>query len=167
MRPKHSIFCRDAGKSKLVFETEKKAWNFIRFNGQEILEESGKIPCRVYYCESCGGYHTSSKRNPGIIKSRTPDIIDAYKRETGKINNFILSKEQLEEISRIIFNLEKIVGSLLNNKNSKEEYEEKMKEVSKLFKKLNGYEGNKNRIKKITNSIKKVKSKYEKEKEED
>ena len=63
MKPKNNrIFCPDCGKAKMLFETEKKAQNFIKFNGQDILRDGQTIDqIRVYYCPSCCGYHITSK----------------------------------------------------------------------------------------------------------
>ena len=38
MKPKNRVFCYDCGRPKLLFETEKKALNFIKFNADEINE---------------------------------------------------------------------------------------------------------------------------------
>ena len=62
MKPKNRVYCIGCGRLKLLFETEKKANNFIKFNAEEILEETGKAPDRVYYCKCCGGYHVTSSR---------------------------------------------------------------------------------------------------------
>ena len=69
MKPKNRVFCYQCNRRKLLFETEKKAFNFIKFNAEEILEESGRAPNRVYYCTSCGGYHvTSSEKHESVKK---------------------------------------------------------------------------------------------------
>lgn len=47
----------------MLFPTEKRADNFIRFNADEIMEETGKAPVRSYYCELCGGWHVTSNSN--------------------------------------------------------------------------------------------------------
>jgi hypothetical protein len=60
MKPKNRVFCVDCGRSKILFETEKKATNFIHFNAKDIHEESGYSPDRSYYCKSCGGWHVTS-----------------------------------------------------------------------------------------------------------
>ena len=44
----------------MLFETQAKADNFIKYNSEGILEENGKAPVRSYYCEMCGGYHVTS-----------------------------------------------------------------------------------------------------------
>ena len=61
MKPiRNKIFCYGCRKHKMLFETQTKADNFIRYNSEGILEENGKAPARSYYCEICGGYHVTS-----------------------------------------------------------------------------------------------------------
>lgn len=64
MKPKKNrIYCRELGRIKMLFLSEKKAMNFIRFNADEIIEETGKAPVRCYYCNSCAGWHVTSNPN--------------------------------------------------------------------------------------------------------
>ena len=64
MKPtKNQIFCVACGRPKMLFETKTKADNFIKFNSNEMMEESGKAPIRSYYCEICGGYHVTSNNS--------------------------------------------------------------------------------------------------------
>ena len=44
----------------MLFESEEKANNFIRFNSAEIMELNGKAPTRSYFCRFCGGWHITS-----------------------------------------------------------------------------------------------------------
>jgi hypothetical protein len=85
MKPNRSkVYCADAGRSKILFETEKKAINFIKFNAEEIRSESGFSPTRAYFCISCGGYHVTSKRDDSYFKTRDREMIevlDAYKEQ--------------------------------------------------------------------------------------
>lgn len=60
MKPKNRVYCYGCQKSKMLFDTQKKAENFIKYNTEGILEENGKAPVRSYYCELCGGYHVTS-----------------------------------------------------------------------------------------------------------
>lgn len=71
MKPvKNKVFCRNCNRSKMLFETEKKANNFIKFNQDEIKTSSGYAPQRSYYCVFCGGWHTTNiKHNIGISKN--------------------------------------------------------------------------------------------------
>ena len=61
MKPiRNRVYCTDCKGTKMLFPSEKKAMNFIRFNADEIMEETGKAPVRCYYCESCAGWHITS-----------------------------------------------------------------------------------------------------------
>ena len=62
MKPSKRIYCRECGRSKLLFESEKKALTFIKFNADEIESENT----------------TSMKNKPHNLK-RTDKVIEAYK----------------------------------------------------------------------------------------
>lgn len=70
MKPtKNKIFCRNCDRYKMLFETEKKANYFIKFNQEEIQEEAGYSPQRSYFCLFCGGWHvTSIKEEIGVTR---------------------------------------------------------------------------------------------------
>lgn len=54
MKPtKNRVYCRDCGRVKMLFETEKQADTFIRFNREEIEERAGYCPARSYFCYIC------------------------------------------------------------------------------------------------------------------
>lgn len=62
MKPtRNRVFCHDCGRPKMLFDTEQRALNFIRFNSQEIAQKSGRVPTRVYFCDTCNGWHTTSQ----------------------------------------------------------------------------------------------------------
>jgi len=62
MKPtKNRIFCLVCGRAKMLFESQSKADNFIRFNAEEIMEENGYAPIRSYYCPFCLGWHVTHK----------------------------------------------------------------------------------------------------------
>lgn len=64
MKPKKNrIYCREFGRIKMLFPSERKAMNFIRFNADAIIEETGKAPVRCYYCNLCAGWHVTSNPN--------------------------------------------------------------------------------------------------------
>lgn len=69
--------CPDCGRPKMLFETESKAKNFIKFNGSDV-EYRGEL--RTYYCPACGGYHISSKEHKKNYDSQTERLIDAYRK---------------------------------------------------------------------------------------
>lgn len=65
MRPvKNRIFCLECKRAKMLFESKSKAINFIKFNADEIKNENGVAPTRVYYCKSCAGWHVTSRAQP-------------------------------------------------------------------------------------------------------
>lgn len=71
MKPKHNrIFCIGCHHSKMLFETQAKAENFIRFNGSDIAAQSGKAPSRSYYCTFCCGWHVTSVEGEENAKER-------------------------------------------------------------------------------------------------
>ena len=69
-RPRSSnlIYCTGAGRAKLQFESFEKAVNYIRWNSQEICQESGRAPVRVYWCSKCACFHVTSRPH-----NRTPE----------------------------------------------------------------------------------------------
>ena len=82
MRPiKNSRFCPQCGKSKIVFETKKEAYRFLKFNADEIEAESGKRPVRAYYCTACGGWHVTSKPQ----SSDRYDLVRKYGSRKGEV----------------------------------------------------------------------------------
>lgn len=88
-KPKNRIYCYECGRSKLVFESEKKALNFIKFNGDEIEEEKGYRPVRAYYCQCCNGWHVTSRVETGIAKrTLTEKVIVAFEREKKGIKRY-------------------------------------------------------------------------------
>lgn len=112
MKPtKNNYFCRDSGRSKMLFKTEKNAKNFIKFNKAEIQEENGYSPVRVYYCMFCNGWHTSS--NPKEIgQSKNEFLYEKYRIKNGpsiKYSNKgraeLLIEERLENLTRHLNNL--------------------------------------------------------------
>ena len=72
MKPKSSsrIFCIVCKKAKLLFASEQKADNFIRFNAEEIAKENEKAPVRSYYCNACGGWHVTSSPKQRLIRKK-------------------------------------------------------------------------------------------------
>jgi hypothetical protein len=97
MKPTRSrLYCRDSGKHKILFETEKKAENFIRFNAEEIKAGSGFSPVRTYFCISCGGYHVTSKEtNPEV--SRSERVLEDYNRLKQEART---GKKRMKEIKK-------------------------------------------------------------------
>lgn len=71
MKPKNNrIFCIGCHHSKMLFATQAKADNFIRFNSEDIAMHSGKAPSRSYYCSFCCGWHVTSIDDDDFAKQR-------------------------------------------------------------------------------------------------
>lgn len=65
------VYCPCCYGSKVLFESEKKANDFIRYNKDLIAEQNGYAPVRSYYCEVCGGWHVTSMEDNGKRPHKT------------------------------------------------------------------------------------------------
>lgn len=83
MKPKHRIMCPDCGREKILFESESKANNFIKFNSAEIGNS-----LRSYYCPACCGWHVSSKQYSPKYDGRTDKLIRDY-NNSKKANSYL------------------------------------------------------------------------------
>lgn len=77
MKPTRRIMCPDCGKQKMLFETEKKAQGFIKWNADEIPHGED---LRAYYCPSCCGWHISHKQHWEGYDTNTERLIGAFER---------------------------------------------------------------------------------------
>ena len=68
MKPKRRIYCPDCGKPKMLFETERKAQDFIRWNSDDMGAHGDEL--RAYYCPSCCGWHVSHKKHREDYRGR-------------------------------------------------------------------------------------------------
>ena len=76
MKPtKNKVFCIGCKHHKMLFDSQSKADNFIKFNSDEIAEQTGKAPSRSYYCSFCCGWHITSIAN--IVEAAARDERDA------------------------------------------------------------------------------------------
>ena len=88
-KPKNRIYCYECGRSKIVFESEKKALNFIKFNADIIEEENCYRPVRAYYCQCCNGWHVTSRFKTGNTKKTfTEKVIDAFENDSSAKKKF-------------------------------------------------------------------------------
>lgn len=94
MKPtKNKVFCLECGRPKMLFESEKKANNFIKFNSQEIISDTGRAPIRSYFCIACNGWHVTSKeKDKKFNYSFTEKVMGDYEKTIKKSN---LNKEQV------------------------------------------------------------------------
>lgn len=74
-KPKNRIMCPDCGKQKMLFESEAKANNFIKFN-KDAIENGNEL--RAYYCPACCGWHISHQKFHKDMEGRTDKMIEAY-----------------------------------------------------------------------------------------
>lgn len=125
MKPtKSRVMCPDCGKQKMLFETEKKAQNFLKFNG-DAVNPDGTREMRVYYCPACCGYHISSHQYKGKGK-RTDRLIEGYRKETG--GSILETLEVFKEIVAKDFNNRKELNRWLSEQT---QWTEKSKERAK------------------------------------
>jgi hypothetical protein len=95
----------------MLFETEKKAENFIKFNKEEIEFESGYSPQRSYYCVFCGGWHTTSLKEK-LNLSRNERMFEQYIQEKETIITKNNKPENKEDKNKKIKNLENKVKEM-------------------------------------------------------
>ncbi len=88
MKPKNNrIFCIGCHHSKMLFATQAKADNFIKFNSKDIAEHSSKVPSRSYYCSFCCGWHVTSIDDDNLAKQRDErdaKVWEVIKAKVGK-----------------------------------------------------------------------------------
>ena len=97
MKPtKNLVFCLSCQHRKMLFESQKKANRFIEFNGNAILEETGRAPVRSYYCRFCCGWHVTS--NPSQEDAQRLDIRDQKKAE--RLEKWLKDKNVATEIKQ-------------------------------------------------------------------
>jgi hypothetical protein len=58
-----------------LFDSDKKAETFIKFNKDEILAEGGYRPQRAYFCSFCGGWHVTSIQEE-IPKTKREEMLE-------------------------------------------------------------------------------------------
>ena len=130
MKPtRNRVFCLECGRSKMLFETEKKALLFMKYNNEEIAAENDVVPTRAYFCESCGGGHLTPLATVLDIPSKTERVIDRMhavkerekaeklqrkrRLETIKKENEEFFKSQLQLVDEHIANNENDAASCL------------------------------------------------------
>lgn len=103
MKPtKNKVFCRDCNRPKMLFPSEEKALNFIKFNSEEIAEESEKVPVRAYFCDFCNGWHvTSSETYSWKGKSKAEQLIEKSNLKADK-NVLAQATGQLRRIEELL-----------------------------------------------------------------
>ena len=124
----------------MLFETKEKADNFIKFNGDEIEEDSGFKPERSYFCIACNGWHLTHIKENWNLKSTTERILDfqrkqkeektltkARKKEKNPLLLAVKKEEEklihtykVEDLEKSLTKIEKYIATLQQPKDSKE-----------------------------------------------
>ena len=97
-KPKNcKVYCPALyGRSKMLFQTEEKAKNFIKFNWEQLTDKEENL--RVYFCDACGGYHITSKPLQENKKyDRTDKLIEAY-HNSAKISDETPSEKKIKRL---------------------------------------------------------------------
>ena len=78
MKPneRNRVMCPDCGRQKMLFETERKAQDFLRWNAGDIR---GGESLRPYYCKACCGWHLTHVQHRSEYDSRMDERISAYR----------------------------------------------------------------------------------------
>ena len=100
--PKHRVYCPSANRQKLLFETERKALNFIRYNGDTIEKESGYRPIRAYYCHCCGGYHTTSQRHNTLTEEQLDAIVARGESDSVELKLSAIARNTERRIDNVL-----------------------------------------------------------------
>jgi len=70
MKPtRNRVYCIGCKHQKMLFESQAKADNFIKYNRDEIASLTNKVPSRSYYCSFCCGWHVTSVDDEGKAKA--------------------------------------------------------------------------------------------------
>jgi hypothetical protein len=100
-RIKSLVFCTQASRPKLRFNTEAKALRYMMWNSEEILRENGKAPVRAYWCSHCRCFHITSRAYQICGKQGKQDILN--------ILQSILLTEDIKESEELLHEAEKMV----------------------------------------------------------
>ena len=114
MKPKKNhVYCQSCHKSKIQFDTKKKADSFIKYNADEIYETSGHAPVRSYYCVTCCCWHVTSNASQEVCER-----LDRRDRKSLKTIIDLESAEQLMQdyLTKIRQLVKPIEKDIKNNK---------------------------------------------------
>ena len=96
--------CPECFKQKMLFETQKQADNFIKWNGEDIDTHGGEL--RSYFCPACGGYHITSKPYRKVYEHNTENLIRRFEKDVLLKNRSMRIEIDLpKEVSELLENL--------------------------------------------------------------
>ena len=101
MKPTNRIMCPDCGRPKMLFESERKANDFIKWNGDELYVPEG-CELRVYFCPSCCGWHITHQRHKEHYEKQTDELIGAFYRSRTSVTRMdrLINKDLFEQEQR-------------------------------------------------------------------
>ncbi len=103
MKPtRNNFYCAMSHRTKMLFPTQKKADNFIRFNSEAIKAETGFAPIRSYYCITCLGWHVTHR------EAEVGNSFDA--RDKFRLNKAIGANEEI--LADIVSHSNKILDKI-------------------------------------------------------
>lgn len=97
-KPMNRVYCFDAGRKKFVFETEKKALTFIKFNSEDIKEKKGYAPIRAYYCPACMGWHVTHNRAYRSGITCTAAVVQRYRQVQEQKAKFKIERDDAVQV---------------------------------------------------------------------
>ena len=136
-KPKNNrVWCPECGRPKMLFDSETRANNFIKWNGDDIDTHGGEL--RPYYCPACGGYHISSKPYKASYEHSTEKLIERYKKDV-VASKALIPKESKSE--KFDMRSEEVLHKFLNEIPKTMEYtKEWLRELLDAWLKGNGME---------------------------
>jgi hypothetical protein len=79
-KKRHKIFCYQASKEKLWYETEEKAKRAMEFHAKQGFLNKEMI----YFCQICGGYHLSSDLKGNNTSKEQQGLKKILQQQNGK-----------------------------------------------------------------------------------
>ncbi len=99
MKPiKNRYYCNGCSRVKMLFKTEEKALNFIKYNSEEIFNETGVAPIRAYYCQYCGGWHVTSSAKKQTAPFQSSSCQALYFLDEGETLSNRVSGDVCDEV---------------------------------------------------------------------
>lgn len=135
MKPtKNRVFCMECGRSKMLFETEKKAQLFMKFNNEDIATENKNVPVRAYYCDACCGWHLTHISAAFAGPSRTDQAIERMRttiniKREAKQRASVIQKETCKTVQSKLALIDKHIAN--NENESAEKLVDDLLEMSK------------------------------------
>lgn len=93
-KPKNRIMCPDCGRPKMLFESEREAERFIKWNSDDI-KHGEKL--RPYYCPACCGWHITHHKEWNGYAGRTDKLIDDYKRSAKNADSWLKKMQRQDK----------------------------------------------------------------------